>query len=380
MANSMGRLIFNGVLAYANEHPECRRWRFHPPLNRLTVDWETLDRHRPHGVIAQISDSGFLGMLDARKVPRVNVSAAIEDTSGPSVIPDNYLCGQLAARHFIQRRFRHFAYLGVNGAFYAQERRRGFLNILEEASLDGDFHCEEIVAPAVYLDSPLPVDLEKWICQLPRPVGLFAGTDGLARQVVEVCDQRGIRCPDEVAVLGVDNDELECAISPVKISSVALPFNSIGRIATEMLHTRLKNPDWPARLPAAQILPPIGIVTRRSTELLAVEDPVLRKAMVWIRETSSENRSVTDLARFCGVSRRYLERHFRASLGCSPNDEILRYRIQRVQFMLAETTLTVTEIADRLGYREPKYLHRIFRKTCGCSPIEYRNSFQRRGA
>lgn len=377
MANSMGRLIFSGVLDYANEHPECRRWRFHPPLNRLTVDWDILEEHRPHGVIAQVSDLEFLGMLDDRNVPRVNVSASIQDSAGPSVVPDNYLCGQLAAQHFTQRRFRHFAYLGVKGAYYARERLRGFVKVLSEAGLEDALHTEEMVAQSVYLDTSLPIELENWICSLPRPVGLFAGTDGLARQVVEVCEQRGIRCPDEVAVLGVDNDELECAISPVKISSVALPFNSIGRIATEILHGLLNDPDASPRLSCARVLPPIGIVTRRSTELLAVEDPVLRKAMEWIRETSTANRSVTELAESCGVSRRYLERRFRAILGCSPNDEILRYRIQRVQFMLAETNLTVTDIAYRLGFGEPKYLHRLFRKSCGCSPMEYRRSFGR---
>jgi LacI family transcriptional regulator len=306
-----------------------------------------------------------------------DLSKESDHLKGPSVIPDNYLCGQLAARHFISRRFHHFAYLGVQGAYYASERRRGFRETLEKEAIDAEFHSQELIAQSVYLDASLPNNLQEWITSLPRPLGLFAGTDGLARQVVQVCEQRAIRCPDEIAVLGVDNDELECAISPVKLSSVALPFNSIGRIAGATLHTLLENPDKSAEIPAARVLPPVGIVTRRSTELLAVEDTVIRKAMEWIRERSSQDTNVTELAQLCGVSRRYLERRFQTVLGCSPKNEIIRYRIQRVQFMLAETTLTVTEIAYRLGFREPKYLHRLFRKSCGCSPVEYRNSFRR---
>lgn len=374
----MGRLVFNGILNYANEHPECRSWRFHPPLNKLAVANLTLEKYKPHGVISQVSDPEFLKRLDSQGVPRVNVSTSIEDSVGPSVVSDNFNCGVLAANHFLEKRFRNFAYLGVHGAYYSNQREQGFRESLKEANVTEEVHFAELVVQTLYLDSALPEDLENWIAALPRPVGLFAATDGLARQVVEVCEQRNIRCPDEVAVLGVDNDELECAISPVKLSSVSLPFQSIGWTAAQTLHrlfdkSKDPHPDEEQRM---QILPPIGILTRGSTEFLAVEDPVLRKGLEWIREASSEELSVMELARVCGVSRRYLERSFRYILGCSPNDAILRHRIQRVQFMLADTNLTVTEIARRLGYREPKYLHRVFKKLCGCSPMDYRKLFR----
>ncbi|MCD8483203.1 MAG: substrate-binding domain-containing protein [Verrucomicrobia bacterium] len=376
MANSMGRQIFKGILEYVNEHPECRNWRFHPPLNQLSIDQLTLQQFSPVGVISQVPNRSFLQGLDDERIARVNVSSWIKDEFGPTITADNITTGKLAADHFLSRKFQHFAYVGVQGALYSEKRFSGFYEVLDKMGLSKKLYATEIVANTVYLDGAITKELEHWLGSLPMPVAVFAATDGLARRILEFCERTGIRCPDQIAVLGVDNDEFDCAISPVSLSSVALPFQAIGKMAAEKLHSQLEL-GINEQTREGSVLPPLGIVTRRSTELLAVQDPILSRALECIRVSASRHLTIDSLAQTCGVSRRLLERRFRSVLGCSPNEEILRFKIQKVQFMLAETNLSVTEIAQRLGYQEPKYLHRIFRKFCGSTPLEYRNTFQR---
>ncbi|MCC5807665.1 MAG: substrate-binding domain-containing protein [Opitutales bacterium] len=378
MANSMGRRIFEGILEYANMHPNLR-WRFQLALNQTTPGGPVPDE--VSGVILQANNAAFLRALDRRGIPRVNVSSFLPDSSGPKVELDNRAIGAEAARHFIRRRFRNFAYLGVSGTAYSKLRKAAFAADIRASAQDARFFSTSIEPGPVYLDAPLPASVAEWIAKLPRPAALFAATDGLARQVIEVCESRGIRCPDEIAVLGVDNDEQEGAVSPVQLSSIALPFHSLGFHAAQLLAGSMRTRSGPARKstprPGNPLLPPLGIVTRHSTESLAVEEPVVARALHYIRDHSTADVPVEDIAAHCGVSRRYLERRFRSVLGHAPHAEVIRQRLHRVQLMLAETSLTVSEIADRLGYQEPKYLHRAFRREVGRSPMEYRRIFRR---
>ncbi len=377
MANSMGRRIFEGILEYANMHPE-RRWRFQLALNQTAPGGPV--PQEVSGVILQANDAAFLRALDRRGVPRVNVSSFLPDRRGPKVELDNRAIGAEAARHFIRRRFRNFAYLGVRGTAYSKLRKTAFAAEIRSAAPDRRFYSAAVDPGPVYLDAPLPASVAEWIAGLPRPAALFAATDGLARQAIEVCERKGIRCPDEIAVLGVDNDEQEGAVSPVQLSSIALPFHSLGFHAAQLLAGAIRAQPGPARKtppPGNVLLPPLGVVTRHSTESLAVEEPVVARALRYIRDHSTTDVPVDDIAAHCGVSRRYLERRFRSVLGHAPHAEVIRQRIHRVQLMLAGTSLTVSEIADRLGYQEPKYLHRAFRRETGRSPMEYRKIFRR---
>jgi LacI family transcriptional regulator len=371
MANSMGRSLFRGILDFSHRERE-KGWRFHASLNQLTLEWDDLMKVRRPAVILQAHDPELLKRLDAEGIPRVNVSGFLEDKRGPQIVPDNLKIGAMAADHFLERGFNQFAFLGVANSLYSEQRCKGFCDQLTATGWKGSVSSRSIAASSTYLDRPLQQEVEDWLGGLPRPAALFTATDGLARLALEVCERMNIHCPSDLAVLGSDNDDLEGAVSPVPISSVVVPFRTIGYRAAQQLDQLLQG-ETP--LKSHTFIPPAGIITRRSTEALAIDDPVIEKAVRIIRERLHEPPSVEELARASGVSRRYLERHFRSALGRSPLEELLRYRLSQVQLLLAETNLTISEIAHRCGFDEAKALHRSFRSAFGQTPNQYRATF-----
>lgn len=365
----MGRSVFRGVLAFARAHPQLG-WRFRLCLNPVAQAWTDFEEAENPAVIVHAQDSGLLARIDARAAARVNVSAFLKDR-GPQITVDNIAVGGLAASHFLERRFVHFAFLGVRGAAYAGDRLHGFVSALRRAGNAAPVYTNEVALGETYLDQSLSAETEDWIRQLPRPIALFAASDGLARLAIELCEREGIACPRQIAILGVDNDDFEGAVSPLPISSVGMPFQAVGMAAAAALRRALDGEE-----PGPFTIPPIGVITRRSSDVLAIDDPIVGSAIQHYRARMEEPPDMEALARLCGVSRRLMERRFRATLGCSPLEELLRQRLQQVQLLLAESQLTVAEIGQRCGFPEVKSLYRAFRRQFGLSPNQYRAGFR----
>jgi LacI family transcriptional regulator len=281
----------------------------------------------------------------------------------------------LAARHLGERGFSQFGFVGHPHHVYSTEREDGFRQGLAAAG-----HT-----PACYHERPAPsyrrrgrllvlnVSLQRWLKGLPKPVGIFACHDVWALQVVEACRLTGLRVPEDVAVLGVDNDDLLCELARPSLSSIVVPADRIGYEAAALLERLLAGGRRPRR---PLLVPPAGVVTRHSSEVLAIADPDVMAAVRYIRAHRHHPVRVEDVLREVAVSRRALERRFRAAFGRGLGEEIRHGHLERAADLLATTGLSVAEVADQAGFTSVHYLSRVFRHEMGVTPTAYRRQFR----
>ncbi|MBC2602160.1 helix-turn-helix domain-containing protein [Puniceicoccus vermicola] len=200
-------------------------------------------------------------------------------------------------------------------------------------------------------------------------MGVLASNDIPGRSLCELCRNAGIRVPEAVAVLGVDNDESECRMSFPTLSSIDIPAEAVGRTAMESLAKLMKGGQPP---PAATFLPPVGLIARSSTDWLAPRDPILGKALQIIEEESDRGIGVEAVCESLGVSRRNLERRFRSELGIGVHERIQTVQVARAKRLLLESNLRISEVAERTGFGNLRRFDRVFRQVEGCQPSEYR--------
>jgi len=301
----------------------------------------------------------------------VNVSHSMESYPFPSVFSDDLVVGDLAADHFLDRNFEHFAFFGALAYAHSRERLKGFEEGLTERS-DKPLHVDVYEPPKGqdFFRDLFSRRLLDWLDSLPRPVGVFVYDDLLAAHLIEFLNNNGIQVPDDIAVLGVNDDARLCMMARVPLSSVSLDGYLMGYRAGDCLH-RLLNGD---PVTAVERIPPRLVTARQSTDMVANLNVVLRKGIIFIRHHLSEAITVDDVSRHAGCSRRVLERHFREHFGHGPYEEILRSRINRAKQYLGNSPKTVEEISTMCGFSEPNLFYTQFRKRVGTSPREWRRN------
>lgn len=288
----------------------------------------------------------------------------------PWVGRDSRAIGRMAAEYYLGRGYKSFAYVGEPfGKHWSAERRRGFEETLAKAGFASAAHDrfterEKRSWPAERRK------LVRFLEGLPKPTAVFAPMDGRARLVLEACLTAGIKVPEEIAVLGVDNDTLLCESTVPTLSSIHTGGFRRGRIAAEMLDDLMHGREPRERCVS---LPPKTVVTRGSTGYDAMKDPVIAKAVSFIRNRArSGGVGVEDIVRAAGCSRRYLERHFRERLGRSVRDELVRERIENVKALLQDSDLTIGEITEATGFARDSHLAFLFRKVTGKTMLQWR--------
>jgi LacI family transcriptional regulator len=218
-------------------------------------------------------------------------------------------------------------------------------------------------------------EVTRWIEELPKPVGLMACNDIRAQQVLTTCRTIGVAVPDEVAVLGVDNDDVLCDLSDPPLSSVVPDTRKIGYEAASLLERMMGGEPAPEPLTT---IPPLGVVTRRSTDVLAIDDRAISSAVRFIREHACEGITVEDVLEELPYSRSVFERRFTKIFGRTPKAEILRTQLDRVKRLLAETDLPLKQIASKAGFQHPEYMSVAFKERTGQTPGQYRRASQQR--
>lgn len=362
------RGYFSGLSDFAN----VAGWAMHvaAPAPGMLDHIRKID---PAGVVVEpdifrVDDS--YAMLQAIGRPVVAVGMDITTIGFPGVDADDAAVGRLAAQHLLDRGYDHFAVFSSGQHGWSATRGGSFA-----AAVASRGPCVEFTqATAGDTDNMLtweaPLDDAcDWLRGLPTPFGLLATNDAGALLVLQLCRRLGLRVPEDVAILGVDNDELTCELAHPPLSSVALPFRRMGFEAGRLLERMLKGQATPATMTR---LPPDGVVTRQSTDTVAIRDADIVAALRFIREHHAEPIGMPDLLRAVPTYRHRLERGFRRHLGRTVMEEVRRVRVERAKRLLATTDLPVEEIAVRCGFAGASKFGIAFRKETGRTPTQHR--------
>jgi LacI family transcriptional regulator len=279
----------------------------------------------------------------------------------------------MAAEHLLRCGFKHFAYCGLARTTWEQtpwskRRQQSFCQRLIQAGFPAP---PAFVLPPGSDWSKTRRQLADWLVKLPRPLGVMAGNDDCGAQVAEACKLAGLGVPDAVGIVGVDNDEVVCGLADPAMSSVALNFERAGYQAAAALDRLMRRSK---KVPNKIRVHATHVVARRSTDIVAVDDPHLVKALTCIRDRAGSPLTVNEIARTAGVSRRALERRFRQQMGGSILKEIRRQRTDRIARLLVETNLPVARIAESLGFADAQHFARYFRAAKKMSPLAFRKT------
>lgn len=359
-----GREALQGVFQHARMQAKWEMYyegvAAHDRIGVALAQWKA------QGVLAQVGDRRTWSMLVAAKVPTVNISGCFCDGL-VNVCPDNLAVGRTGAEHLAGLGLREFAFCGVPAEEYSFSRERGFV---ETVAASGHHSHTFHMHVAWYGDHR---QLVAWLRALPKPVGLMACNDYVARCVMWACRRGGIQVPDEVALLGVDNDDVEGALCLVPLSSVNLPMRLIGQKAAGLLDDLMRGRKPPA---APVLVPPLGVVVRQSTDVYATTDTLLVGVLRHIRGHADQALTVDDLLQRFTVSRRSLEIRFQKAFGYTLGGEIVRTRLERAKMLLTMTDRKVTSVHAGCGFSRYSYFSRLFRRKTGMTPVQYRRQFR----
>ena len=372
----------HGIASFLRQQAAGWRVRLIRPERSVEKVRKIVENFRPDALaLHAVLSPEIMQLLMGTRVPLINAFVDhYPDLPLPLVATDFRLLGRMAAEHFLERQFNHFArvdYWSTNSRHSSNLHIAGFRSRLRESGFDfRHFEIPLIKDDAVFfeLDS-MPADLVAWVTALPRPCGVHTVDDTLGAGIVELCISNGIKVPEEIAVLGAGNAFTPCNLSEPQLSSIAESFEGIGR---ECARIAL---DWQKNGPPGRFIcavPPVGAVTRKSTEVQEVHSPIVARALEFIAANVERRFPVSEILKVTGVSNRTLVTHFAASLRRTPVMEIRRQRIEHAKHLLAETNETAKQIGSRCGISNPDYFSRTFKELTGVTPLEYRHRMQDR--
>jgi LacI family transcriptional regulator len=375
-STAYGRSILSGISQYVREHGPWTVYVEQRSLQDPAPPW--LERWDGDGIIARASTSKIARKLLRIGVPTVDLNDQVRGLGLPQIHSDHAAIARLAAEHLMDRGFRHFAYFGFPVFEWSVRRKESFTRQVLKAG-----HQIHEGPPSRHVSwshqqASWEAEMEQvahWVKRVPKPLGIMACNDIRGIQMLDACRRAGVAVPEEVAVVGVDNEELVCLLAYPPLSSVIPNAYRIGYEAAALLDLLMKGGRATELM---RTVPPLSVATRQSSDVTAIANPCLANAMRFIREHACEGLSVDDVLEQAMVSRSTLQRLFRKELGKSVLDAITGVRIQRVKELLAESNLTLTEIADRAGFAYIEYLSTRFRRQTGRSPIAYRRKFRKK--
>jgi LacI family transcriptional regulator len=366
------RGLLQGVWQYARLHGPwvlLRRRPYYQRISGLANDSPAeLRRARVDGVIAHYRPE-LRKILDLG-VPVVFAPGMELTTDTVSVVNDNGLIGTMAADHLAGLGLRNLAYAGFELQTWSTGRLEGFVSRAAALGLS----VEPYLVPFRASRRPAASDEKRllaWLRGLSKPVGLMACNDEFALLISELCYTHALRVPEQVALLGVDNDVLICEQSSPPLSSIEIATQRAGYEAAEFLDNLLRGKPGPQAIVAQ----PIRVVGRQSTDCTAIEDQEVAAALHFIRENSSHILRVKDVAKACSISRRTLGTRFLHALGHTVGEEIHLRRVEHIKLLLTATNHSIVKIAKGLGFFTDQNFARYFHRQVGVTPLEYRKRF-----
>ncbi len=390
------RALLRGIARYARLHGP---WLLYvaghdsqPPLLELGgltclpsgLPWPGRHKHSEMPDLAKLGVKGFIGRVStpeaeaallAQDIPAIAMDLSSEQLANQpfssrvsELCPDSHKSGRVAAEHLLERGLRNLAFFGYTGQIWSERRQAGFCRRVAEAGLSCSLHTPPQYKTRQTWQQERP-RLIAWLRSLPKPVGIMTCNDICGRQIIEACAVAGLEVPDDVAVVGVDEDRLLCDLSNPPLSSVALNADQAGYQAAELLDGLMSGV---VRSPRRILVEPLWVVARRSTDVIAVDDPEMAVALRFIRDHARRPIGVANVVREAAIGRRTLEIRFQRTLGRSIREEIQRVRLGWTRQLLLETDLSLAKIAGQSGISSLSYLSKVFRRQTGMTLAQYR--------
>jgi LacI family transcriptional regulator len=336
-----------------------------------------IEQWQGDGIIADFDDPLIGDALAKIALPVVAVGGSYQDHRAyprhiPYVATDNAALMKMAYEHLLEAGLTRFACFSLPEAQanrWAQEREKAFGQLMQRDGLGVQVY-RGLSTSAPQWNTAVE-QLMTWLQGLPKPIGIIAVSDARARQLLQACLTAGIAVPEQVALIGIDNDPLTRTLTRVPLSSVIQGTETMGRTAAQLLHQMLHG----VRPAALQVLvPPDAINVQASSLHQPLDNPYVMQALHFIRQYACQGVKTAQVAAYVGVSRSSLEAHFRKARGCTVHDEILRFKLVAATQRLDNTTLPLGDIARQCGFKSPQYLHTVFRREFGCTPGQYQRN------
>ena len=367
-ASEHDRKLLRGMMRYSKENGPWRFYRLSPD-SRLGEDREEwilqwAKQWKADAIIGRWDDRK-MNLLDQLDIPVVLQNNRSRSDVFSNLTGDYDSTGRMAAQYFRKKLFTEYAFFGIKDIVWSEERCKGYED--EIAKYNGHFHS--------YMEETSGDDRDKiveWLEKLPKPVALFCCDDAHAQFVTETCKISGIRVPEDIAILGVDDDELLCGISDPPISSIDMDVERGGYMTCKLLHQQILSG---SKEPFDVWITPLGIKERASTSILNVKDPHVLTMIRHIDNNYSLDIKMEDILKIVPLSRRSIEMRFKKATGYTIYQYLLNVRVEHFAYLITTTHRSYVDIAYEVGFRDLSNVSRTLRKYKGCTPLEYRKKY-----
>ncbi len=370
--SAYGRRILKGIRRYVHTHQSWSIFLEHRALSTHPPRW--LENWAGDGIISRITTEALAQATARSHVPLVDLTDRFGSFGQPQVWSDDRAIAQLGADHLRERGFKRFAFCGFSGESWSARRLAEFAAIVTQIGGECQVYESPWFGDDAYSWEVEQARISDWLATLPRPVGIMTCNDLRGQHVLEACRSLGIAVPEEVAVVGVDDEEEVCELCEPPLSSIIPNADLVGYKAAELLDGLMGGKQGEV---SRLNVPPLGVATRQSSDILAIDDPDVAAAVHYIREHACRGAVVDDVLAHVPISRSILERRFRQILDCSPQGLIRRMQLKRVKQLLIDTELPLIQISRMAGFKHLEHMCAVFKREVGESPGIFRRKTRR---
>ncbi|PQO38490.1 XylR family transcriptional regulator [Blastopirellula marina] len=369
-SKAFGRDIIKGVGRFSRIHGPWSIFidEFGPgsKLPGWLKDWQG------DGIIVRARNQKMAESVAAIGVPVIETLQAWPSLGIGGVFTDDEAIGRVAAEHLMARGLKYYGFVGVDGAHWSRTRQDGFARTLVEAGHEVAIYSATSRRRHRENWEGGQEDLANWLAELPKPLGLMAAHDMRALCVFDACRRRALSTPEEIAIVGVDNDDVICTMADTPLTSISHNSEQIGYEAAALLSKVMRGT---AAARQTSLIAPRGLSARRSTDVIAAADPIIAKSLKFIRDRKG-NTSVQQVANQFGLSRRSLERKFAEGIGTTPHEQITSEKLQHAKLLLQETSYSLEEIAEQMQLSSASYFSSFFKELTGKNPGAFRKEMR----
>ena len=360
-SSNYGRDLLAGIVRYMRMHDRWSVFLEQRDLFKQPPRW--LNKWQGDGIISRATTPRLLDAISDTGVPFVELTDRKGDVEFSQIRSDDAAIGKMGAEHLLERGFKRFGYCGYKGEAWSKRREESFVKTIgQKSSGSCSLYNSTWQGRGARNWEDEQRCIIEWLQTLTPPFAVMACNDIRGRQIIDACSELDLAVPEQVVVVGVDDDELLCRMCSPPLSSVIPNAQAVGFRAAEVLASLM---DGKSPASEVQLIEPLGVATRQSTDAVAIDDPDIAAALRYIREYACRGITVAEVVRDNSVSRSTLERQVRKYLGRTPQEEIRFVQIKRARELLISTDLSAEQIAPLCGFEHPEYLHVVFKRVTG---------------